>query len=57
MTKSRKGKDVTEPKRLRRDEKNTQKNCTKKILMNRIAKMVWLVTQSQTFLSVKSSGH
>ena len=40
MTKSRKGKDVTEPKRLRRDEKNTQKNYTKKLLMTWITMMV-----------------
>ena len=40
-------------KRSRRDGKNTQKDCIKKILMNQ---MVWLVTQSQTFWSVKSSG-
>ena len=39
----------------RRDGKNTQKNCIKKILMNWITTMVWLVTQSQTFWSVKSS--
>ena len=30
--------------------------CTKKILVNQITKMVWSVTQSQTFWSVKSSG-
>ena len=28
----------------------------KKILMNQITTMVWLVTQSQTFWSVKWSG-
>ena len=43
-------------KRSRRDGKNTQKNCIKEILMNQITTMVWLVTQSQTFWSVKSSG-
>ena len=30
--------------------------CTKKILVNQITKMVWSVTQSQTFWSVKSTG-
>ena len=44
-------------KRSRRDGKNTQKNFIKKILMKQIIMMVWLVTQSQTFWSVKSSGH
>ena len=29
----RNGKDLTEQKRLRRGGKNTQKNCTKKVLM------------------------
>ena len=43
-------------KRSRRDGKNTQKNCTKKILMNQIIMMVWSVTQGQTFWNVKSSG-
>ena len=46
-------------KRSRRDGKNTQKNtknCTKKILMTWITSMVWSLTQSQTFWSVKSSG-
>ena len=43
-------------KRSRRDGKNIQKNCTKKVLMNPMATMVWSVTQSETFWSVKSSG-
>ena len=30
--------------------------CTKKILVKQITKMVWSVTQSQTFWSVKSNG-
>ena len=42
-------------KRSRRDGKNAQ-NCTKKVLMKQITMMVWSVTQSQTFWSVKSSG-
>ena len=36
--------------------KNTRKNCIKKILMNQITMMVWLVTQGQTFWGVKSSA-
>ena len=37
--KDRNGKDLTE-KKLRRGGKNTQKNCTKKVLMTQIAIMV-----------------
>ena len=40
----------------RRDGKNTRKNCTKKISMNQITTMMWLVTQSQTFWNAKFSG-
>ena len=40
----------------RRDGKNAQKNCTKKILMTQITTMLWSLTQNQTFWSVKSSG-
>ena len=39
-----------------RHENNTQKNYVKKILMNLITMMVWLVSQSQPFWSAKSSG-
>ena len=34
--KGRNGMDLTEQKILRRDGKNTQKNCTKKIFMTQI---------------------
>ena len=37
-------------------EKITQKNYTKIFLMRQITTVVWSVTQSQTFWSVKSSG-
>ena len=40
MIKYRKGKNLTEKKRLRRGGKNTQKNYTKKILMTQITTMV-----------------
>ena len=36
--KDRNGKDQTEEKEIKRDVKNTQKNCTKKILMTWITK-------------------
>ena len=32
----------------KKEQKNTWKNCIKKILMNQITMMIWLVTQSQT---------
>ena len=38
--KDRNGMDLTEEKLLRRDGKNTQKNCTKKIFMPQIITMV-----------------
>ena len=38
--KDRNGMDLTEQKILRRDGKNTQKNCTKKIYMTQIITMV-----------------
>ena len=38
--KNRNGKDLIEAKRSRRDGKNTQTNCTKKILMAQIIAMV-----------------
>ena len=41
--KDRNGKDLTE-KKLRRGGKNTQKNCTKKVLMTRIITMLWSLT-------------
>ena len=43
-------------KRSRRDGKNIQKNCIKKILINQITRMVWSVIQNQTFWRAKSSG-
>ena len=36
--------------------KTTQKNYTKKILMNQITTKVWSVVQGQIFWSVTSSG-
>jgi len=38
--KNRNGRDLIEPKILRRGGKNTQKNCTKKIFMTQIIMMV-----------------
>ena len=40
LIKDRNGMDLQKQKILRRDGKNTQKNCTKKILMTKIITMV-----------------
>ena len=53
---SKDGHNKGQNQRSRRDGKNTQKNCTKKILMTRIITLVWSLTQSQAFWSVKSRG-
>ena len=42
--KDRNDKDLTKQKRLRSGGKNTQKNCTKKVLMTRITTVVWSLT-------------
>ena len=39
--KDRNGMDLTEEKILRRGGRNTQKYCTKKVLMTQITMMVW----------------
>ena len=54
--KDKHGRDLVDAEEIKRDGKNTRKNGIKKILMNRITTMVWLVTQTQTFWSVKPSG-
>ena len=43
-------------KRLRRGGSNTQKNCSKKVLMTRIITKVSSLTHGQESSSVKSSG-
>ena len=43
-------------KRLRRGGKKTQKNYTRKVLMTQMTTMMWSLTYSQTFWSMKSSG-
>ena len=40
-TKDRNGMDLTKQKILKRGDKNTQKNYTKKILMIQLTVMVW----------------
>ena len=52
----RNGMDQQKQKRLRRGDKNTQKNCVEKVLMVWLTMMVWSLTWSQTSWSVKLSG-
>ena len=54
--KDKNGRDLVDVEDIKKRWKEYMKNCIKKILMNWITTMVWLVTQSQTFWSMKSSG-
>ena len=56
IIKDRNCRDLVDAEEIKKRWKDTQKNCTKKILMNQITMMVWSATQSQTFWRVKSSG-
>ena len=42
--KNRNGMDLTEEEDIKRGDKNTQKNCTKKIFMAKIIMMMRLLT-------------
>ena len=42
--KDRNGMDLRETEDIKRSDKNTQKNCTKKIFMTQITTMVWSLT-------------
>ena len=54
--KDKHGSDLVDTEEIKKRWKEDMKELYKKILMNQITTMVWLVTQSQTFWSVKSSG-
>ena len=56
MLKNRNGKDLTEAEEIKKSEKKTQENYAKKVSVTRITMMVWSLTKSQTFWSMKSSG-
>ena len=56
LIKDRKCMDLTETEDIKKRWQNTQKNCTKKVLMTWTTTMVWSLTYSQTSWSVKSSG-
>ena len=47
---------IVDTKEIKKRWKEDMEELYKKILMNWITTMVWLVTQSQTFWSAKSSG-
>ena len=56
MIKDRNGEDLTEAEEIKkRCQKHTEELFTRKVLMTWIIIMVWLLTYSQTFWSVKSS--
>ena len=56
--KDKNGKDLEDTEEIKkRCKENTKEHISiKMILMKRITTMVWLVTQTQTFWSAKSSG-
>ena len=54
--KDKSGRDLVDAKEIKKRWKDYMEELYKNILMNRITMMVWLVTQRQTFWSVKSSG-
>ena len=54
--KDKNGRNLVQAEEIKMRRKEYMKNCIKKILMNGITTMEWLVIQSQTFWSAKSSG-
>ena len=54
--KDKNGRDLVDDEEIKKRWKDiTWKNCIKKVLMNWITMMVWLVSLSQTFWSVRPS--
>ena len=55
--KQKNGRDLADAEEIKKRWKEYMEELyLKKILMNQITMMVWLVTQSQTFWKAKSSG-
>ena len=52
--KDKNGRDLVDTEEIKKRWKGYMEELYKKILMNLIMMMVWSVTQSQTFWSVKS---
>ena len=53
--KDKTGRNLVDAEEIKKRWKDYMEELTKKILMNWITMMVWLVSRSQTFWSVKSS--
>ena len=56
LGKDKNGRDLVDAKEIKKRWKEYMEELYKKILMNQITTTEWLVTQSQTFWSAKSSG-
>ena len=54
--KDKNGSDLVDTEEIKKRWKVYMEELYKKIVMNRITTMVWLVTQTQTFWSVKPTG-
>ena len=54
--KDKNDRDLIDAKEIKKRWKEYTEELCKKILMNWITMMLWLVTQSQTFWRAKSSG-
>ena len=54
-TKDRNGKDLTGAKEIKKRWQEYTEELYKKVLMTCVTTMMWLLTLSQTFCSVKSS--
>ena len=50
------GRDLVDTKEIKKRWKEYMEELYKKVLMNQITMMVWSLTQSQTFWSVKTNG-
>ena len=56
IIKDKNSKDLVDAEEIKKRWKVYMEELHKKILINRITIMVWLVTQSQTLWSAKSNG-
>ena len=54
--KDRSSEELTKAEEIKKSGRNTQKNYAKKVYVTRITIMVWSLTWSKTFCSMKSSG-
>ena len=54
--KDKNGRDLVDTEEIMKRWKEYMEELYKKVLMNQITMMVWSLTQSQTFWSVKSNG-